>query len=102
MMQQQARLLPVTLHSPLRHAPKLGHFDESKPTEKVQVYQLGERRIELGQGDQGVAQGLEVLSRLDCSLVGSDIFHQRNLEFAAALLSPAPPGIVDNQSPHCP
>jgi hypothetical protein len=101
-VQQQAGLAPLALNGPVGHPPHRGDFGKRKPAEKVQVHQLGQRRVELGQFSHCLPQRRQIGRGGDDLRHASVVFLQRDFELPAPLLGVMAARVVDHQPPHGP
>src|SRR5437764_9917290 len=98
MVEDDPGLPPVALHGPFGNLAHRGDLPEGEAAEKVEVHQLGERGIELGQLIQGQA---ELAERLGVSALRNFLAREREqLELPATLARGSTPGIVYDQSAH--
>ena len=99
-MQIQPALLPAALDRPFRDAAHRGNLGEGEAAEELQVDDLGQARLDLGQLVKSVADHDQRL-RVGHA-VGVVDAERGDLEQPAAFFGPPPPHVVDDQPAHDP
>jgi hypothetical protein len=98
-MEVDAGLLPLALDGSLADIPRSRNFRERKSAKILQVNNLRERRVGLGQFVKRIAYASEA-AVVHCVL---DVCSERgDLKLATALLGPAIPRMIDDQAAHDP
>ena len=85
-MQEQAGGPPIPLDRALGDSAQPGDLGHGKPTEEMQVHQLGQGRVHFDQSFQRTAQALELLRIGRCSLGKLPIPPEGDVELAPTLL----------------
>src|SRR5690348_4382748 len=97
-LQQDTSLVPVALSGALRGPEHTGDLREGKATEKFQVDDLCQARLDLAKRLERLADALQLrLIRCERGRLGPQ---GRDLEAAAALLCAATAHVVDDQPAH--
>src|SRR5262245_4474190 len=96
-MQVDSRFLPVALHAALGDTPHPGDFGEREAAEELQIDDLRERRIDLG-------ELVERFAEAGKRSIVDDIFgsrgERRDFELGPALERMATPREVDDEAAH--